>query len=163
MKFWEWKCTKVFGFLPSKTGDKSKMRRCGSSVAPRKPIEALAAIMLIAHTIIPGIFNKDSIEAANAWISKINIKFKTYLFCLFIPIYHLVVRVVWFDCVLAVRTTWWRPSRTAASRVWQMVNSSRPIDIRVRQPSVPQLILIQRMSLAMRMWRLHYPEIPLQW
>lgn len=50
-------------YEPSKMGVKSNWRRCGSSVAPRKPIDALVAIMLIPHTTIPGIFNKVSIEA----------------------------------------------------------------------------------------------------
>lgn len=49
--------------LPSKTGLKLNCLKCGSSVAPRNPIDALVAIILIAHTIIPGIFNNDMIEA----------------------------------------------------------------------------------------------------
>lgn len=48
--------------LPSKTGLNSNCLKCGSKVAPRKPIEALVAIILIAHTRTPGIFNKDEIE-----------------------------------------------------------------------------------------------------
>lgn len=57
--------------IPSKIGLKLNCLKCGSSVAPRKPIEALVAAMLIAHTIIPGIFNKLNIEAENFFTLKL--------------------------------------------------------------------------------------------
>lgn len=44
---------------PSSIAVKSNCLRCGSSVAPRKPIDALVAIILNAHTKTPGIFIKD--------------------------------------------------------------------------------------------------------
>lgn len=44
---------------PSSIAVKSNCLRCGSSVAPKKPIDALVAIILNAHTKTPGIFIKD--------------------------------------------------------------------------------------------------------
>lgn len=49
--------------IPSNTGLKSNCRKCGSNVAPRKPIDALVAIILKAHTTIPGIFINAGIDA----------------------------------------------------------------------------------------------------
>ena len=54
--------------LPSKTGLKSNCLKCGSSVAARKPIDALVAMMLIEHTIMPGIFISDNIETTKKCI-----------------------------------------------------------------------------------------------
>lgn len=62
---WKQKNYCQFEILPSNTGLKLNWRRCGSSVAPRNPIDALVAIMLIEHTIIPGIFNKERIETGS--------------------------------------------------------------------------------------------------
>lgn len=44
---------------PSSIAVKSNCLRCGSSVAPKKPIDALVAIILNPHTKTPGIFIKD--------------------------------------------------------------------------------------------------------
>lgn len=64
----------VSSILPSSTAVKSNCRKCGSSVAPKNPIDALVAIMLIEHTIIPGIFNNDNIDAEIKYKQKIKNK-----------------------------------------------------------------------------------------
>lgn len=49
--------------LPSTTGPILNCRRCGSSRAPKNPIDALVAIILIEHTKMLGIFNNVINEA----------------------------------------------------------------------------------------------------
>lgn len=62
--------------------------------------------MLIEHTTIPGIFNKDSIEAEDnkrKYFKSIIHLNKIAAHVIFL-IYHLIVHVVLFDCALAERT-----------------------------------------------------------
>lgn len=66
-------CVNVAKYLPSKTGPRLNCLKCGSSVAPRKPIDALVAIILIEHTKTPGIFKSVGIDTVNnQWEPKIS-------------------------------------------------------------------------------------------
>lgn len=57
---------------PSKTGLKSNCLKCGSSVAAKNPIDALAAIIVIEQTIIAGILSSDNIETTKGKLKMLN-------------------------------------------------------------------------------------------
>lgn len=54
---------------PSITGLRLNCRRCGSSRAPKNPIDALVAIIPSEHTKMLGIFNNVSIDAVKVEVN----------------------------------------------------------------------------------------------
>lgn len=59
-------------YIPSRIGLKLNCLKCGSSVAPMNPMDALVAIIVREQTIIAGIFNNENIEAENLLINNFN-------------------------------------------------------------------------------------------
>lgn len=128
---------------PNEIGLRSNWRKCGSSVAPKNPIDMLVAMMLNELTMTPGILMIDDI------LTEIKIGRLVIRNSLFVI--RRKRRYLLFDLVdnyhcFSVRCTWLgRPRQTEANLSSQMVSNIHRMNRGCRRPWGQQSILNRKM------------------